>query len=235
MVPISDIEKQRIIQFIEFNDLEFDIINFNVLKFRIKYENIEFQFYKFNDKYVVVKYDSKKDELGRSELQAYEYFHYDNILQILDQLKNFSDVIPKFYYSPIMDTSQQVFTGSYVDDWYKDFFKEPEYTSVKNYQDMYDYLVYDNPNITPYIKSPWNTLSDVSSLYSQESQFICVHKLYYEIHPISLISRKETYLFRLLSNNDDKFTEYINYTVNKKIGLEKLISDIFDSIKINDR
>lgn len=230
METISDSEKQRIIQFIEFNDLEFDIPNLNVLKFRIIHSNIQFQFYKYDNKYVVVKYDSKKDEIGRPELQAYEYFYYDNILQILDQLKNYSDNIPKFYYSPILDTIQQVFTGSYVDDWYSDFYKEPEYTSIKNYQDKYDYLVYENPNINPRVKSPWNQLATVSSLYSEEDQYITVHKLYYEIHPISLINRKETYLFRLLSNNDDKFTEYINYTVNKKVGLHKIITDIFNSI-----
>jgi hypothetical protein len=57
-----------------------------------------------------------------------------------------------------------------------------------------------------------------------------VNKLYFEIHPKSLQKRNESFLFKLLINNDETFKEYASFNVRRKKGLKILIESIFESI-----
>lgn len=58
-----------------------------------------------------------------------------------------------------------------------------------------------------------------------------VDKLYFEIHPISCQPGNESYLVKLLCNNEEVLKEFINYIVSRKKGLKLLIKTIFDEIK----
>lgn len=162
----------------------------------------------------------------------YEYFNYKTLLQVLEQLKYYDDGLHKSYWHPTMNSTEIGFDKeSYRDNWFEDFKREAEYSMVHNDDFGYQYLVYDNPKHSPSIKSPYNTLSEVSPFNYEQDSYIKVSKLYFEIHPISCQDGNETYLFKLLANNEEVLKEFINYIVKTKKGLRMLIEEIFKSIK----
>ena len=79
------------------------------------------------------------------------------------------------------------------------------------------------------MKSPYNTIHEVSPI-NQET-YAVVEKLYFEIHPISCLEKRESYLLKLLINNEEVFKEYVNYIVLSKKGLKLLIENIFNSVE----
>lgn len=58
-----------------------------------------------------------------------------------------------------------------------------------------------------------------------------VHKFYFEIHPISVVRNNETYLFKLLINNEEILKEYVNYKVSRRKGLKILIKELIKTTK----
>jgi hypothetical protein len=186
-----------------------------------------FYFYKYESNYILVRYDKTKD--GKPGQQAYEYYQFQNLQQILEQLKIYDNNIYKQWWYPTTNSTEIGFDSiNYNDDWLKDFKEENEYWSVKSEEDKYKYLTYNNPNISPNIKSPFNTLHEVSPI--NDIQFTKVNKLYFEIHTISCQLGNESYLLKLLCNNEETLKEFINYIVSKKKGLKMLIKEILDSI-----
>lgn len=233
MTLINDNDKQRIIDFINHNELDYILVDDNISKFHIiAYDNIKFFFYTYNDEYVVVKYDSEKDRDDQPGSVPYEYFNFKTLSQALEQLKYYDDGLHKSYWYPTTNSVEIGFDkNSYKDDWFEDFKREAEYSMVQNDDFGYQYLIYDNPNYAPNIKSPYNTLSEVSPLNQEDEAYIKVNKLYFEIHPISCQDGNESYLLKLLANNEEVLKEFINYIVTKKKGLKMLIEEIFKSIK----
>lgn len=233
MIPINNTDKQRVFDFIKNNQLDYILVDENISKFHIiAYDNIKFFFYTYNDEYIVVKYDSEKDRDDKPDLIPYEYFNFKTLSQALEQLKYYDDDLHKSYWYPTTNSAEIGFDkNSYKDDWFEDFKREAEYSMVQNDDFGYQYLTYDNPNYSPCIKSPFNTLSQVSDLNSEEQAYIKVNKLYFEIHPISCQEGNESYLLKLLANNEEVLKEFINYIVTKKKGLKMLIEEIFKSIK----
>jgi hypothetical protein len=226
MIEINKSDIDRISTFILDNELDYDIINNGIIRYHIKsHDNIIFYFYNYNDNFVVVKYDKTKD--GKPGQQPYEYYQFKNLQQVLQELKIYDESLYKQWWYPTINSAEIGFNKEgYNDNWIDDF-KGDEFWSVDSC-DTYNYLVYNNTNISPNIKSPFNTLHEVSPI--NDIQLTKVNKLYFEIHPISCQSGNESYLLKLLCNNEEVLKEFINYIVSKKKGLKLLIKEIFDTI-----
>jgi hypothetical protein len=54
-------------------------------------------------------------------------------------------------------------------------------------------------------------------------------RLYVEIHPISLKEKNESYLIKILINNEPVLKEYINYRVFKKKGLNLFLEELLNN------
>ena len=52
-------------------------------------------------------------------------------------------------------------------------------------------------------------------------------KLYLEIHPICVLEGSESYLVKILINNEEIMKEYINYIVRRKKGLRLFLENLF--------
>jgi hypothetical protein len=228
MIELSKSDINRISTFILDNELDYDIIDNGIIRYHIKsYDNMVFYFYNYNNNFVVVKYDKTKDD--KPGQQPYEYFQFKNLQQVLEQLKTYDDNIYKQWWYPTLNSAEIGFdSNDYNDDWVNDFKEDTNHWSIDS-DDKYKYLTYDNPSITPNIKSPFNTLHEVSPI--NNIQFTKVNKLYFEIHPISCQPGNESYLLKLLCNNEEALKEFINYIVVKKKGLKLLIDTIFKDIK----
>jgi hypothetical protein len=233
VILINSNDKKRIIDFINHNKLDYILVDNNISKFHIiSHDNIKFFFYTYNDEYVVVKYDPNKDKDNQPGSMPYEYFNFKTLLQVLEQLKYYDDGLHKSYWYSTTNSAEIGFDkNSYKEDWYEDFKREVDYSMLQDDDFGYQYLVYDNPNYSLNIKSPYNTLSQVSPLNYEQEAYIKVNKLYFEIHPISCQDGNESYLLKLLANNEEVLKEFINYIVTKKRGLKILIEEIFKSIK----
>ena len=77
--------------------------------------------------------------------------------------------------------------------------------------------------------SPFNTLHEVSAFNNLQLEKI--DKLYFEVHPISCVKKRESYLVKLLCNNDNTFKEYINYKVYKEKGLKLMLNTLFNDME----
>jgi len=228
MNQLSESDKSRLISFIEESELDYEVYENVVTKFNAtSCDGIKFFFYTFNEQYIIVKYDKNKDNENPAS-QAYEYFYFQNLSQVLEQLSFYDNSIPKSYWSNIADTCEIGFDkDNYNESWYEEFMKDDFWTTEDC--DSYKTIVYSNPNYKPELKSPYNTLHEVSEI--NELVYTKVDKLYFEIHPISCRKKNESYLLKLSCSNDDKFRDYINYTVNTKKGLKMLLETIFKSLE----
>jgi hypothetical protein len=124
------------------------------------------------------------------------------------------------------DAEYGVIKEQYNEDWWDDFV-----IPGKNLQERQDfnYITYENYDYRPMLKSPTNTLHEVSPI--NELTLTEVEKLYFEIHPVSCQENNERYIFKLLCNNDKIFKEYINYLVFKKKGVRLLVEQLFKDME----
>lgn len=227
MIEINKSDIDRISTFIIDNELDYDIIDNSIIRYHIKsHDDMVFYFYNYNNNFVVVKYDKTKD--GKPGQQAYEYYQFNNLQQVLEQLKSYDDNIYKQWWYPTLNSAEIGFdSDSYIDNWFEEF-KDGDFWNIDS-DDNYKYITYNNPNIKPNFKSPFNTIHEVSPI--NDLQYTEVNKLYFEIHPISCQSGNESYLLKLLCNNEEVLKEFINYIVSKKKGLKLLIDTIFKEIR----
>jgi hypothetical protein len=222
--------KSKIIEFVKSNDLDFDIVDSGISKFHINsYDGLTLFVYEYENKPLLVKYDKDKDKVDNPVSQAYEYFYFNNLNELLESLSAYDKSIVKNYWSFVAsDIDLCVDMKKYSDDWYKDIIND----SYKIQEETnYNWIYYESKDYKPQLKSPYNTLHEVSPL-NPVPIFTTVEKLYFEIHPISCEEKSEKYLLKILSNNDDIFKEYINYFVYTKRGIKKLIENIFEEMKI---
>lgn len=230
MNTLNESDKKRLVEFIDINELDYEVHEDIVTKFNVTaYDGIKFFFYTLNEQYVIVRYDKDKDkDNGNPSSQAYEYFYFQTLSQVLEQLSFYDNSIPKNYWKTIVNSIEIGFDkDSYDDNWYE-WFKKDEFWKTEDC-DLYKAIVYNNPNYKPELKSPYNTLHEVSEI--NEITYTSVNGLYFEIHPISCKIKRESYLLKLKCNNDDKFVEYINYIVSTKKGLRLLLESIFKSLE----
>lgn len=222
MIQINQNDKERIIQFVEENELDYNPVDNGISKFSLTaVDGISFYIYSYNENYVVVRYDKERDLQGK---QAYDYFNFKSIPQILEQLKFYDDSIPKKYWEPTMNSVEVPFDiNNYNSEWYLDFVKEGwKIEETHNYK----YVVFESEDYNPELLSPFNTLHEVSS-----KEYTKVNKLYFEIHPVSCEKKNESYFFKLLSNNEEILKEYINWKIVKKKGLKMFIEDTFKNME----
>lgn len=228
MEQLNESDKDRLVSFINQNELDYDIYEDIVTKFNVtSYDGLNFYFYTFNEQYIIVKYDRKKDN-GAPGSQCYEYFYFQNLPQVLEQLSFYDNSLHKSYWSYVISSLDVVFDSyNYNDDWYQDFIKDEHWSVVEH--DSYKVIAYENSNYKPELKSPYNTLHEVSEL--NDLAYTKVDRLYFEIHPLSCKEKNESYLLKLSSSDDKVFTDWINYRVSKKKGLRLLIENLFTSLE----
>jgi hypothetical protein len=228
MLEICDNDKTRLLEFIKENDLDYDYNSDDqIRKFKvIAHDGIHFSFYKNNEDYVIVKYDSKKDN-GNPGATVYEYYTFQNLPQVLEQLSFYDKSLSKSYWEFIPNTLEIGFDKTnYNESWCDEFMSDEFWNSEES--SSYKSIVYSNPNYKPELKSPYNTIHEVSTINTET--FTEIDKLYFEIHPISCSEKRESYLLKLLCNNEETLKEYINYKVYSKKGLKLLVGNIFGSL-----
>lgn len=227
MVELEKEEIKRITDFIEENDLFLNYSKGELFRFKVfSDDDMTFQFFKMNDSYIVSKYDKNKDIPGVPS-DPYQYFNFKNIQQILEQLKLYDEQIPRTLWMPTTNTIDFNHDNTiFESNWTKDFITNEKWSERKDGEFLI--LIYEDLSVHPNLKSPFNTLHEVSEI--NQLVYEKVDKLYFEIHPKSLQKRNEKFLFKLLINNEEIFKEYASFDVIRKKGLKLLIESIFKSI-----
>lgn len=226
MENINNDDKKRLIQFINENELDYDIYDSEIFKFKLQsYDDKTFNFYKYENKFVVTRYDIDKDKQG---LVSTDYYQFDTLTQVLEQLKVYDESFQKTWWVPIADTIELgVRMNSYNEEWYSDFLKNDKYVT-ENY-DSYSIITYNDESYKPELFSPFNTLHEVSLFNDQVGTKM--EKLYFEIHPITCSSKNETYLFKLALNDEPILKEWINYKIIKKKGMRLFLETFFKEME----
>lgn len=230
MEELNQSDKERLLEFIKQNDLDFITVENVINKFHlVSYDKLRFFIHPYQGQYVVIKYDPKKDKEGPSGSTAYEYYYFQNLQQVLEQLSFYDKSLHKTYWYPTMDSIEIGFDSiNHIDDWYEEFKGDGDKWGVEDC-DTYKYLTYDDDSYKPQIRSPFNTLHEVSPINSE--QLTEVGKLNFEIHPISCSPGEERYYFKLCSNNEEVLKEYINYIIKSKKGLNMFLETIFKEME----
>jgi len=221
MLEISNDIKNKIIDFIINEELDYQINNNGLIRFHLQSDdNYKFFIYEYQNSYVVAKNDP-------IEIKKYEYYNFKSLSQLLEQLKIYDSSLPKNYWIPVLESIDDNFNkNTYDEKWYVDFLNDSNFKVETN--ENYSFLIYENENIKPNISSPFNTLHDVCSLYKKT--YNKIDKLYFEIYPISLENRYEKYYLKLKNNNDEIFKEFINFEIYKKKGLKLFLKELSNSI-----
>jgi len=220
-------DKERIKQFIKDNDLDYNIVDESISRYHIvAYDGTKFHFENNNNNWVLVKYDPKKDDIFNVGSQAFEYLQFKTLTQILEQLLYHDNSISKTYWNLIND-SMEIGVSNYSDGWYNDLIKDNHW--ILEDMNTYKIVTYTNSDYKPELKSPLNTIHEISPI--NELTYTKCEKLYFEIHPVNLLEGSETYLVKLLCNNDDIFKEYINYITFKKKGLRMFLEMMFQDME----
>jgi hypothetical protein len=221
-------DKERIKQFIKDNDLDYNIVvDESISRYHIvAYDGTKFHFENNNNNWVLVKYDPKKDDIFNVGSQAFEYLQFKTLTQILEQLLYHDNSISKTYWNLIND-SMEIGVSNYSDGWYNDLIKDNHW--ILEDMNTYKIVTYTNNDYKPEVKSPLNTIHEISPI--NELTYTKCEKLYFEIHPVNLLEGSETYLVKLLCNNDDIFKEYINYITFKKKGLRMFLEMMFQDME----
>lgn len=232
MNPISEGSKKRILEFIDQNDLDYTDFESDVIKFTISsYDGTQFNIYEENNEFMVVKIDPRKaiEQVHNSGVQAHEYYRFQNLSQLLERFRSYDESLIKRYWTPVLNSTNDNFDKRYYsEDWFSDL-------NISNYQvvetDSYKYISYTNESIKPRIISPFNTLYEISPINKREVPEI--NKLYLEIHPVSCKRKNESYLVKILCNNEDVLKEYVHYTVVKKKGLRLFLGSISKEVGLD--
>lgn len=225
MNELERIEKDKISSFIESNDLDYTVMDSDVFVFSLlSMDNMQFKIYKQEESYLLMKCDLEKIRQyneGNVMLEPYSYFNFNNLSQMLEQIKLYDDNIPKSWWSPVADVMNYGIKH-YTESWYEEFVKDG---FIIEKHGQYEFLSFTSKEYKPELKSPFNTLHEVSELNKLE--YTSLDELHIEIQPISCVDRNESYLFKIQCNSDQVFKEYINYVVSRKKGLRILIKETF--------
>jgi hypothetical protein len=229
MIEISKEEKEKIIQFIKDNELDYTLIDNGIIRFHVMaHDGIKFFFYKYEDQYIITKYDGNKDKEGPGGSNAYQHYPFKTLMQVLEQLSFYDKSLEKCYWQT---TSNSIDIGfdqiNYIDDWHSEFTTDDKYGLEDG--GNYKFITYTNDEYKPELSSPYNTLDEVSPINNKS--YTSVDNLHFEIHPISCLQGRESYLLKLQCNNEKVLKEYINYIVSSKKGLKMLLDTIFKDLE----
>jgi hypothetical protein len=232
MTIINNKDKKRIIDFILTSDLDYQVSDGEVLRFHLVSEDRKlFYFYTIEGKYLLYKVDPES-AIKPDNISAHQYFKYDNLQQVMEQLAYYDNSLYKSYWS-ILDghgmpsENIQFFKEKYDEKWFKDYFRRENWRIES--EDNYKYLVYEEKRKCKVI-SPHNELH----LYSPINEYspFEMDRLYFEIHPISCENRNESYYIKILINNEEIMKEYIKYMVVKKKGLKIFLEELMNNKNI---
>jgi hypothetical protein len=215
---LNDKDKNKVIQFVDDNELDYHIIDDDKFKL-IASNSIVFTIGKYQDNYVVIKYNQELDT-GDPINIPYEYYNFNNLNDVLIQFKNYDNGITKTYFIPISNVLD-ISIGKIDDGWYNDLNLDNNWKVSMD--DLGEYVYYENSNVKPKVKSPFNTLHEVSEI--NDIRYETIDKLYLELHSIG----DDTYLGKILCNNEEIMKEYVNYIIYSKVGIKKFLESIFDS------
>jgi hypothetical protein len=220
LITLSENNKTRIKEFIEGNDLDYTITDNDISRYQlISYDGVTYYIQESDGNFILIK----QSIVNGSE--KFDYLQYESLNKLLETLSIYDKQLEKIYWTIIMsDAEYGVDSQSYNEDWYSNIINE--YYTIEE-RDPYKYLYYENFNYKPEIKSPHNTLHEVSPINSLS--YNKLERLYFEIHPVSC--KNERYILKLLHNDDEIFKEYINYYVWTEKGLNKLIESIFTEME----
>ncbi len=229
MIELDKENIEKIIKFITDNDLDYTIANNGIIRFHvIAYDGIRFFFYKNNEEWVIAKYDPNKDIVDKPGSIAYNYFQFKTLSQALEQLSFYDKSLQKSYWSTTANSIDVGFDAvNYIDDWHSEFTTDSNY-GVED-AGNYKFITYTNDEYKPELKSPYNTIDEVSPI--NNLSYTSLDNLHFEIHPISCLGGRESYLLKLQCNNEKILREYINYIVNSKKGLKMLLDTIFKDLQ----
>jgi hypothetical protein len=227
MEVINEQNKQRLIEYIELNDLDYIPVDNGLTRFHILSEDkVTFTIYNSESQFLVSKYDGKKDN-GRPGEQPFEYYQFKTFSEVLEQLKFYDDNLYKVYWQPTLESIEIGFDkNNHIEDWYSKYIKDEFYAVEETLN--YKYIVYENKNYSPELISPFNTLHEVSDFNSME--LTKVDRLYFEIHPVSCAKKNESYYVKVQCNNEEVLKDYINYFVYKEKGLKMFIEGLFNDM-----
>jgi len=222
MIEPSKKLKKRIIEFIEENDLDYKVIDNKITRFQLEsYDGITFYIQDTDDKCYLVK-----DFVDDNNNQKFEYYEMESVTKLLETLSNYDKSLHKTYWQMIPSTGEYgVKIEKYIDDWYSDIINEK--SKIGEMENGFSCVVFEDDSYKPVIRSPFNTLHEVSELNNIEHT--TVEKLYFEIHPVDCMNEK--YILKLLINNEEVFKEYNNFYVFSKKGLKLLIETIFTEME----
>ena len=214
---LSDSDKNRIIEFIKENELDYRISNGPIFRFHILADDDSvFYINKYNEQYLIIKSDKEKT--------FFKYYGFQTLSQVMEQLSFYDNSLPKVWWYPIKSTVDIGFEKEgYTEEWLNDFCINENWSN-KDWNEQYKYAVFlKKENIK--VISPYNTLHEVSlfNTYSPAD----MDKLYFEIHPICVMEGTESYLVKILINNEEIMKEYINYVVRRKKGLRLFLENLF--------
>jgi len=225
-MTLNEKDKQRLLLFLEDNELDYTPIDNGIIRFHLIAED-GMTFYVINNEneYLITKYNKDKDRPGSV---PYENYQFKTLSEVLEQLKFYDSNLPKVYWEPTLESIQIGFDkDNHIEDWYEPFIKDDFYKVEEDNQ--YKYFSYTNEGYNPELISPFNTLHEVSAFNNLQLERI--DKLYFEVHPISCVKNRESYLVKLLCNNDKIFKEYINYKVYKEKGLKLMLNTLFNDME----
>lgn len=225
MEVINEQNKQRLIEFIELNDLDYNTIDNGLTRFHLVAEDgIKFTIYENDNMFTISKYDSNKDT-GKPGEQPFEYYQFKTFSEVMEQLKFYDNNLLKTYWKPTLESIEIGFDkNNHIEDWYSKFITDEFYRVEESFN--YKYIVYENNGYSPELISSFNTLHEVSDF--NEMELTKVDKLYFEIHPISCLQKNESYYVKIQCNNEEVLKDYMNYFVYKEKGLNKFIESLFN-------
>jgi hypothetical protein len=222
MIKIKASDCDKIIDFIKINDLDL-ITNETDNKFNIiSYDNLQFTIYQVDESYVLVRYDRNKDIPNNPSSQAYEYYNFEVLSKLLEQLKVHDESIIKNWWVPILNSAEIGFDNS-DENWLLEFITDNNYQIKSDTHSKY--IEYNNDKYKPILRSPFNTLHEVS--YINDEFLERINKLNFEIHAISLKEGNESYLAKILINNEEILKEYTNFIITRKKGLKLFLNNLF--------
>ena len=227
---LSEGELKRLLDHIEQEDLDYQYVDNGVFRpFLLAYDGTKYFLSKNEGRIVLTHYDPKKDKIGTNG--AYEHTVHPNLMQVLEAITIRDKSLYKCYWELTSNSIEVPFDAANYDErWHEEFSESEGYTKEKD--SLCTYVVFESEDYAPEIKSPWNTVGlDPYGGLIHESVPNRLTKLRFEIHPVGTAPGRETYLFKVLCNDDEKFPEHICYKVIGKKGLRLIRQTVFSEME----
>lgn len=223
MENLSEKEIEQIIDFINQNELDYIVINNGISPFQLfASDGFIFKFLLNDGKLYLLSTHKDKD---KGDPNQFEYTPMESLNKALKYLAEYDNSIVKKYWHVVDNITEYVCKKeSYDEDWYKFIPLDLNYsihTIKSGYEEGYKYLVYKNDEYKPVLATPQNQLNTLNTL----------NELYFEIYPFICSPGKESYIFRLDCNGDNKFKEFVNYVIDTKKGMKLFLETLFNDVK----